>query len=192
LDITNASKDELFAYKNAVDLNFINGPSPGLARIAGGVAFTGEQPSIAFPSAQSNISYGLRTIAPLVRCGMANATTRQDLLDFAYDLLQAPNRTCHSLKWASNPNLVGEIGFFGAIRNGPELSSSFADLAFSNQMVFAIQKTPTTSDFESDTEFINCELWNASIAFNVNVVNGVANVWGDGEDLVESLQSKHC
>ncbi|ORY19432.1 hypothetical protein BCR34DRAFT_595399 [Clohesyomyces aquaticus] len=176
VDISNSSKAELFAYKNAVDLEFINGPSPSLARIAGGVAFTGERFPFTLPSTQPNISYRLGTTAPLVRCEASNAQEKQDLLDFAYELLQAPNRTRDSLKWASTPDLYGEIGFIGAIRNGRALSQSFSDLVFSNQMIFAIQNNPTDSDFDSETEFITCELWNTSLAFDVSTIDGVARI----------------
>lgn len=188
IDINNGTSERAFAYKDREDLPFSQGPTVGLHRIIGAVAYHGERLPFQLPSVQPNISYYMESIVPLVRCDAASITDQRrfslSIKNDTYQILTL-NRTNDSMKWyATNSASAigywrGEIGYLALIEvlGNPSTSApQYPNHTYVDRILFAIQKNPTTSDYKSDTEYLACELWNASLSFRVHARAGTPEI----------------
>ena len=123
----------------------------------------------------------------MLKCAAANSTVHDDILRFANEtrIGAVNNLTTDSLKWTNSkiPS-YGEIGYLGLLYPRT-LEASTPGLTWNNteqttnEFAFAIQKSPTGVPYQSDTEYLSCELWNATVSYTVetrNTVVGIENV----------------
>jgi hypothetical protein len=172
LDIANSSNTAQFSFsRNGW------GPTPQLERIAGAVAYGGNILPFDSPSSKPNISYEVTAYAPLVRCQAANETEQFRLLKGASDWVLAPPLTSNnSAKWPTVDSFdSGEIGYLAVYDEHDNVTMEGVTALF-DSVLLAIQRKNTTSEYQSDTEYISCRLWNATLGFSIGTISGRSRV----------------
>jgi hypothetical protein len=159
------------------------GPTPQLRGVAGAVAFGREIPLFDPPSLAPNVSYAVTANSPLVRCQAANETEQSRLLIGANQWVHAPPLTNNSAKWPSNTDTEdasewrgsGELCYLAVYDQYDNVTMGQNDAKYDKIMV-ALQRRPTESEYQSDTEYMSCSLWNATLSFSVNFTSGRSRV----------------
>lgn len=164
-------------------------PTPQLKRLAAIVAYSGEIMPFESPSLSPNASYRVMAFAPLVRCQAANSTEQFRLLKGASDMGFAPSLTTNnSAKWSSTAKFrSGEIGYLAVYDEYDEVTMGenyevFQPVIFQKRVpiydsiLVALQRKNTSSEYQSDTEYIRCQLWNTTLEFSVNITSGRSKV----------------
>jgi hypothetical protein len=129
------------------------------------------------PLSAPNISYDLSTYAPLVRCHAANQTEKSMLLDYAskQEYVSPSLKDNGTAKW-DDPDLgTGEIGYLAVYDDNGNLTMGDPDGSY-DKILIALQRSNTTSGNQSDTEYISCGLWTATIGFSVNITLGRSTI----------------
>jgi len=185
---------DAFVYRAARDLWYITGPSARLGRIAGAVIASGERLSFETPNSHQNMSYETEAFLPVLNCATANSTIRRDVLRFVNDtdLANPINRTADSLKWLNDRvPMSGEIGFLGLSwptwGSGWDWNNTQED---TSEFAFAIQRSSSDSPHQSDTEYLLCEVWNATVAYTVRTRNGVVSIENIHRELLNKFEPR--
>jgi hypothetical protein len=180
LDIVNSSNPAQFYFSSDKWA-----PTPQLARIAGTVAYGGNILPFDSPSSKPNISYKVTAYAPLVRCQIANETEQSRLLKGATNWVLVPLN--NSAKW---PDVglfdSGEIGYLAVYDEHDNVTIGGGGSALFDSILLAIQRKNTTSEYQSDTEYISCRLWNATLRFSIGTISGRSRV----ENLTTTWQNQ--
>lgn len=115
--------------------------------------------------------------APLVRCHAANQTEKSMLLDLAsaQDNVLPTLKDNDTAKWNDTNFGTGEIGYLAVYDNNDNLTMGDPDKSY-DKILIAIQRKNTTSWNQSDTEYISCRLWVATVGFSVNITLGRSTV----------------
>ena len=173
LEMTNLTSDSQFWNRYGGN----EGPTPQLERVAGAVAFGGEILLFEAPLSAPNVSYDLSMYAPLVRCHAANQTEKSMLLDLAsaQDNVLPTLKGNDTAKWNDTDYGTGEIGYLAVYDDNDNLTMGDPDKSY-DKILIAIQRKNTTSWNQSDTEYIGCKLWVATIGFSVNITLGRSTV----------------
>ncbi|KAI4661980.1 uncharacterized protein J4E78_004770 [Alternaria triticimaculans] len=184
-EVNNLTVADAFIYRLAADLYWISGPSARLGRIAGAVIGSGERLQFESPTSHQNTSYETQNFLPLLKCDTANSTVREDVWrlvnDTEVDTAWVHNMTAGSLKWATSEH-SGEVGYLGTIYPRRLEGGNSGGLTWNEtesttrHYVFAIQRQPTELEYQSDTEYLSCVLWNASVSYTVKKQNGIVAI----------------
>lgn len=175
---------DAFILRQSANRPWISGPSARLGRIVSAVAYSGGRLPFETPFSHLNTTYKTEAFLPVLNCTAANSTVRDDILRFANETRVAAvnNLTTDSIKWMnSDIPSTGEIGYLG-LSYPKTLGESTSGLNWNNteqttnEFAFAIQKRPTDIAYQSDTEFLLCEVWNATVSYTVNTRNSIASI----------------
>ena len=182
--MNNLSMSDAFVLRNSAYLPWISGPSARLGRIVNAVASSGSRLPFETPHSHLNTSYETEAFLPVLNCTAANNTVHDDILRFANETRVAAvnNLTTDSLKWTNSkiPS-YGEIGYLGlsyprTLEKTPLGLNWNNTEQTTNEFAFAIQKRPTDVPYQSDTEYLSCEVWNATVSYTVKTRNSVVGI----------------
>jgi hypothetical protein len=183
-DVNNLSMADAFISRGAVDLPWISGPSARLGRIISAVIASGGRLPFETPHSHLNTSYETEAFLPVLNCTTANSTVCDDIVRFVNEtrVANVQNVTTDSLKWMnSRIPASGEIGFLGLsyprtlehYRSGLNWNNTQQT---TNEFAFTIQRSPTDIAYQSDTEFLSCEVWNATVSYKVETRNRIVSI----------------
>lgn len=180
-----------------VDFYFRNGITPSYKRLITAVAITGQVMPPPAPGPQPNMSYALQTFAPLLRCNPANSSMQAVLQSFVqksiipdpaeqYDtrILSLSNTSWIFPQSPGSKYAKLEVGYYGAVPmyQGSNISqsTSIGSWAMTQSTPFPEQGTQSQLLFgvnngKSGLEITECQLYNASITFNLVFTNRVGS-----------------
>jgi hypothetical protein len=123
--------------------------------------------------------------APLVRCQTANETEQSRLLEGATNWVLVPLN--NSAKWPDVGRFdSGEIGYLAVYDEHDNVTMGGGGSALFDSILLAIQQKNTTSEYQSDTEYISYHFWNATLGFSISIISGRAKV----ENLTTTWQNQ--
>ena len=201
-DVNNRTASDAFVYRDASDLIYITGPSARMGRITSAVVGSGSRLPFDSPSSHQNTSYETQNFLPSLKCDTADSTVIEDVVksvdgDLFSGVTNIQNRTADSLNW-NGDQYRGEIGYLGLIYPrglgypNPSLTWNNNQSASTNHYVFAIQRRPTDLEHLSDTEYLSCVLWNASVSYTVKTRNGIVGIEDIHQDFVNEFDPRYA
>ncbi|OCL04471.1 hypothetical protein AOQ84DRAFT_367485 [Glonium stellatum] len=201
MDISNSTLERAFTYRTRADL-WVAGASARLSRIFGTVVSGGERLSFEPPSLQPNTSYDAQAYVPLMQCNTANISVQNQIIEMVAEAQGSDSPTGgysaynddkfpldkETFHWRINMTsgdmqAEGDLGYFAVVPfyEGNNISfwwnaaqtRTIPANTFLGQLWIAIAEYPNN---QTQMQFVNCELYNASVSFTVNFTNHVPSI----------------